>query len=113
MATLMRLRNRSQDALPHFRIAVDGWPDNADLRLNYAQALTEVGEHSAALDELNAAAGLRATDPTAHYMAGQVLLTAGRLEEAKRKFERALELSPDSQEIRSGLQRANELLGKQ
>lgn len=113
VATLMRLRNRSQDAIPHFRIAVDGWPDNADLRLNYAQALTEVGQHPAALDELNAAASLRVADPTAHYMAGQVLLTAGRLEEAKQKFERALELSPESREIRSGLQRANELIGKQ
>jgi tetratricopeptide (TPR) repeat protein len=113
IAALMRLRNRSQDAISHYRIAVDGWPDNADLRLNYAQALTEVGEHAAALDELNAAASLRAADPTAYYMAGQVLLTTGRLEEAKQKFERALELSPDSQEIRSGLQRANDLLGKQ
>ncbi len=113
IATLMRLRNRSHDALAHFRTAVDGWPDNADLRLNYAQALADVGQHAAAIDELNAAVSLRAGDPTADYLAGQVLLTAGRLEEAKRRFERALQLDPDNQEIRSGLQRANELLGQQ
>jgi Tfp pilus assembly protein PilF len=112
MATLMRLRNRSQDSLAHFRTAVDGWPDNADLRLNYAQALVDAGQHSSALDQLSAAASLRGTDPTAHYLAGQVLLTTGKLEEAKEKFERALQLSPDNADIRSGLQRSTELLQK-
>jgi Tfp pilus assembly protein PilF len=112
MATLMRLRNRSPDSLAHFRTAVDGWPDNADLRLNYAQALADVGQHPTALDELNAAASLRATDPTSYYLAGQVLLSTGEFEAAKQKFERALQLSPDDQDIRSGLRRANELLEK-
>jgi Flp pilus assembly protein TadD len=109
-ATLMRVRNRSQDALVHFRTAVDGWPDNADLRLNYAQALTDVGEHQSALDQLSAAASLRPADPIAHYLAGQVLMTTGRLEEARQKFERALALSPGNPEIQSELQRTNDLL---
>jgi tetratricopeptide (TPR) repeat protein len=112
-ATLMRLRNRSQDALVHFRVAVDGWPDNADLRLNYAQALTDAGEHQSALDQLSAATSLRPADPISHYLAGQVLMTTGRLEEAKQKLERALELSPGSPDIQSALQRTNDLLEPQ
>jgi tetratricopeptide (TPR) repeat protein len=112
MATLMRMRNRSQDALVHFRTAVDGWPDNADLRLNHAQALSEAGRHSLALGELDAAAGLRPADPTAHYMAGQVLLATGDLEEAERRFERALQLNPDNQDVKNELRRASELREK-
>ena len=74
--------------------------------------MADVGQHPTALDELNAVASLRATDPTSYYLAGQVLLSTGEPEAAKQKFERALQLSPDNQDIRSGLRRANELLEK-
>jgi 4-amino-4-deoxy-L-arabinose transferase-like glycosyltransferase len=62
LGTLMTQRRRFLEALPHYRTAVEGWPDNADLRINFAMALADTGDHRNAVDQLNAAATLGA-DP--------------------------------------------------
>jgi tetratricopeptide (TPR) repeat protein len=111
MGTLMVLRQRPKDAVVHFRTAVDGWPDNTDLRLNYASALSALGEHQAALDQLDAAARLRPTDPTAHLLAGQLLIEWQRADEAIDRYRRALEVAPQNAVARSGLERASQLQG--
>ena len=41
---LLAQMHEPQDAIPHYRIAVQGWPDNADIHLNFALALSEAGE---------------------------------------------------------------------
>ena len=45
MGTLLTQRRQHREALGHYQAAVEGWPDNADLRLNLAVALAAVGEN--------------------------------------------------------------------
>ena len=70
---LLAAMQRSTDALVHYQTAVNGWPDNADIHVNFALALADVGDIANAFDELEAAARLRPTDPTAHVVAGNLL----------------------------------------
>jgi tetratricopeptide (TPR) repeat protein len=110
LGTLMALRNRHAEAVRHFQTALDGWPDNTDLRLNLAAALGEAGDDPASLAQFDAVALLRPRDPTPHLLAGQLLIDRHRLEEARTRYQRALELDPDSAAARSGLDRANQRL---
>jgi tetratricopeptide (TPR) repeat protein len=85
-----------RDAIAHYRTAVEGWPDNADLRLNFAVALAEVHDEQHALDELDAAAALRPGDPRAYLAAGRLLLTLSRPDEARNAFQQAVAADPRS-----------------
>jgi 4-amino-4-deoxy-L-arabinose transferase-like glycosyltransferase len=110
MGTLLTQKREPKAAISHYQTAVEGWPANVDLRLNYALALVDAGDNENALKQLDAAATLRAADPTAYLLAGKVLLTAGRYEDAKGRFERALALNPADQDARTSLEQANRLL---
>ena len=57
MGTLQSQRHRTADAIAHYQVAVEGWPDNAELRLNFATALVEAGDNPHALDQLDRARG--------------------------------------------------------
>jgi len=58
LGVLLVQKDRPQEAIAHYQTAVAGWPDNADLRLNFALALAAAGDNQRAFDELDAAAGL-------------------------------------------------------
>ncbi len=98
MGTLLAQMRRPQDAVVHYRTAVAGWPDNADIRLNFATALAEVGDIQGALAQLDAASALRPNDPTAPLIAGKLRLT------------QALSINPNDQNARNELERVNKLL---
>ena len=98
MGTLLAQMRRPQDAVAHYRTAVEGWPDNADNRLNFATALADVGDIQGALAQLDAASGLRPNDPTAPLIAGKLRLT------------QALSINPNDQDARNELERVNKLL---
>jgi len=112
MGTLLTQKRQPKEALGHYQTAVEGWPDNVDLRLNYALALVDASDNQGALKQLDAAATLRAADPTAHLLAGKVLLTAGRYDEAKQRFERALALKPGDEDALVSLEQTNRLLAR-
>jgi Tfp pilus assembly protein PilF len=96
MGTLLTQKRQPKEALGHYQTAVEGWPENVDLRLNYGLALVDAGDSEGALRQLDAAAALRASDATAHLLAGKILLTTGQLAEAKHRFEQALALDPNN-----------------
>jgi tetratricopeptide (TPR) repeat protein len=112
MGTLLTQKRQPKEALGHYQTAVEGWPENVDLRLNYALALVDAGDHPGALTQLDAAATLRASDPTAHLLAGKVLLTTGRYEEARQRFERVLALEPGDEDARASLAQTDRLLAR-
>ncbi len=112
MGTLLTQKRQPQEALGHYQTALEGWPDNVDLRLNYALALVDASDNQGALKQLDAAATLRAADPTAHLLAGKVLLTAGRYDEARQRFERALALKPGDEDALASLEQTNRLLAR-
>jgi tetratricopeptide (TPR) repeat protein len=90
---LLAQMHQPQAALPHYRIAVQGWPDNADIHLNFALALSDAGEDRAALDEIDAATRLR-DDAAAHVVAGKLLLKQSRFAEALQADDRARAIDP-------------------
>lgn len=119
LGMLLRQRKRPQDAIAHYRTAVEGWPDNADLRLDFALALVEVGERESALAELTAVAGLRPADASVQVMVGKLLLEQSRPGDAWNAFERALVIQPKHLDALVGsgdalvqLQRRNEAIAK-
>lgn len=112
MGTLLTQKRQPKEALGHYQTALEGWPENVDLRLNYALALVDAGDNLGALKQLDAAATLRAADPTAHLLAGKVLLTTGRYDEAKQRFERVLVLKPGDEDALASLEQANRLLAR-
>jgi tetratricopeptide (TPR) repeat protein len=94
MGMLMAQMHRPKDAVPHYLTAVQGWSDNADLRLNFALALSDSGNNETALEELAAAARLRPDDPTPILIAGKLLLKQSRPAEALKAYDRALAIQP-------------------
>ena len=119
MGTLLAQMHRPEDAVVHYRTAVDGWPDNADIRLNFARALAEIGDNQSALDQVDAAAALRPADPTSHLIAGQLLLKQSRPGDAWKAYERALAIEPKNLDALMGsgialtqLQRPGEAIAK-
>ena len=112
IGTLLTQKRQAKEALGHYQTALEGWPENVDLRLNYALALVDAGDNDGALKQLDAAATLRTADPTAHLLAGKVLLTTGRYEEAKGRLERAIALNPSDADARTSLDQANRLLAR-
>ena len=112
MGTLLTQKRQPKEALGHYQTAVEGWPENVELRLNYALALVDVGDNERALKQLDAAATLRAADSTADLLAGKVLLTTGRYEEARQRFEHVLVLKPDDEDARTSLAQIDRLLVK-
>jgi tetratricopeptide (TPR) repeat protein len=103
---------RFGDARAYHRTAVEGWLDNADLRLNFAVALAEVHDEQHALDELDAAAALRPGDPRAYLAAGRLLLTLSRPDEARNAFQQAVAADPRSADAHDGLGKALEAAGR-
>jgi Flp pilus assembly protein TadD len=91
---LLAQMHRPQEAAVHYRTAVAGWPDNAELRLNFALALLDTGDNERALEQLDTAAGLRAGDPVAYLITGKLLLQQSRPADAWKVYERALAIEP-------------------
>jgi tetratricopeptide (TPR) repeat protein len=101
---LLALKQRPEEALAHYRTAVQGWPDNANIRVNFALALADVGNAGRAFEELDEAARLRAADPTAYLMVGNLMLKQSRHGEAAKAFERALAIDPANIDARRSLE---------
>ena len=102
MGILLVQKDRPREAIAHYETAVAGWPDNADLRLNYALALADAGDNQQAFDQLDTAAGLRPGDPTAYVVFGKLLLQASRPGDALKAYERALAIQPGNAEALAG-----------
>jgi tetratricopeptide (TPR) repeat protein len=102
MGVLMVQQDRPREAVAHYQTALAGWPDNADLRLNYALALANAGDNQRAFEQLDAAAGLRPGDPTAYVVFGKLLLKESRPADALKAYERALAIQPGNPDALTG-----------
>ena len=91
---LLAAKQQSRDALPHYQIAVEGWRENADVHVNYALALADVGDIEGAFNELDSAARLRPIAPTPYLMVGNLMLKQSRPTDAAKAFARANEVQP-------------------
>jgi tetratricopeptide (TPR) repeat protein len=60
MGMLLAQKKRPQEAVTHYQTAVQGWPENIDLRLNYALALAASGDNAGAAAQVEIAKQLNA-----------------------------------------------------
>jgi Flp pilus assembly protein TadD len=78
-------------------------PSRPKAHYNYALVLSAKKERDRALDELKIAADLDPTDAEIRYLAGVILLRQGRLDDAKKAFEEALQRRPDHPDAKHNL----------
>lgn len=88
-------RKRYGQSIWYLRRAVKQKPKRAGYRYNLALSLSESKAHSEALVEVNEALALNAGHVESSYLKGVVELGLGKAEDARRSFERTLELDAD------------------
>ena len=93
---LMTREWRFSEALRYLDDAVRQKPDDAQIRLWYAQMLASAGRLEQALNEINHAVALDASRASSITMRAGILYLSGRYEEAISTARHALGLQPDS-----------------
>jgi tetratricopeptide (TPR) repeat protein len=111
MARLALVEGDSAAAVNALSQAVRLSPNDPNIRRELAGAHAAEGDHNAAFCELIAALIIDRRDAQAHSAIGQLYLDTGRNAEAVVAFTRALDLRPDSYEVRYALATAHTRLG--
>jgi len=89
------LNNRDfNDAIVHFRKALDAAPDDASTRLKFATALSLGGDTAAAIAQLEETIRRSPQFAQAHYSLGVLLAQQGRLPDAAQHFADAVRADP-------------------
>jgi Flp pilus assembly protein TadD len=94
---------RTEDALVVFRQAVAAAPRDTHVRENLAQVLIDSGDLASAIGDVTQVLVLAPADPVAHDLAGRLAAGQGRVDDARREFERALQLDPGFEPARAHL----------
>lgn len=97
------VRNPSRDSLAALRTELSTRPEDPHLYAALGIVLAELGEVDAAVDALDQAHYLRPDSAFVLYNYGLALERAGRLREARRRYEAALRLKPDYARVREHL----------
>lgn len=105
LALALVAQERTDEARALLAGAAEG---DATVRFNLAQALLEAGLPRDAADELAGDMGAEQVDPEAWAVYGTALAGAGRGDEARSAYERALELEPGQDLAQRGLRRLDE-----
>jgi tetratricopeptide (TPR) repeat protein len=87
----------AEEAIVHFRRAVELRDDFADAHTNLATALLAMGATSEAIEHFRRAKDLPPEDAKSHLRLAVALAKAGATAEATREYRRASELTPDPQ----------------
>lgn len=95
LGVLLDNRGATEEAIRHFRRAMEFRPDDYKLHVNLAVALGRLGRRDEALEHFDAALRLNPESWTAHYNLATTLAAVGRNDDAIRHFEAALEFKPD------------------
>lgn len=111
-ANLLLSLRRPAEAEKETRRALADDPENADLHLVLARALSRQRDTDEALDAANRAVSLSPGFWYAHWVAGDVLSGAGREREALAAFQNALACDAEKVLIYEGLARGHYVLGE-
>lgn len=94
------------EAADEYERALGLCPDFSDLRTRRASVLRAMGDHEAALRELDVAVSHSPDFVPAHVARGVTLFSLGRREEARAAWQRALQVEPDHRAARVFLRMA-------
>jgi tetratricopeptide (TPR) repeat protein len=95
LGLLLLEEGKVEDAMVHFRAAVEARPASPKAHVNLGVGLATLGRHAEALREYETAVRLDPRLPVAHYNLGLELSEHGRVEDAASHYETAIRLDPD------------------
>jgi tetratricopeptide (TPR) repeat protein len=108
LANVLKQRGAFDEAISHYRRALEIDPDYQFGRYNLGATLVQKGELASAIPQLEAALERDPNYPKAYYSLGTALAQTGRPDEAVIAYNRALHLQPDFVDAHTNL--ANLLL---
>ncbi len=88
-------KKRPDEAIAHFRMALQIKPDYAEAHHNFGNALLQAGRADEAMLQYRQALDVNPEDARSHNNLGYLLLEKKRVDEAIVHFERALKIRPD------------------
>jgi tetratricopeptide (TPR) repeat protein len=103
-------RGETDQAMNHYRQAIELRPDYAEAHYNLGRLLAEKGGFNDAVNHYEAALALNPTDAEAHNNLGATLFEIGRVDDAIAHYQQALAIRPDYAEASCNL--ANALIAK-
>jgi tetratricopeptide (TPR) repeat protein len=95
LGNVLKERGQVDEALAHYRKALDIYPDCLRAHGNLAATLYELGEVDQAIVHLKEAMRLQPGYATPHRRLGEVLKGLGRVEEAVEQYRKALAIDPN------------------
>jgi tetratricopeptide (TPR) repeat protein len=103
LGTVMLKKGQVDNAIFHFRKALEIKPDHADAQANLGSALLQKGELDEAIARYDKALEIKPDYALVHYDLGNALVLKGQVDEAVAQYEKALEIKPDSSEVCNNL----------
>ncbi len=100
------------EAILHFRKALQLKPDSADVHNNLGSALAQKGNVDEAITHFQKALQIKPDYADAHYNLGTALLQKGSVNEAITQYQQALQLKPDSADVHNNLGNALLRMGR-
>ena len=99
-------RGQVDEAIAHYRQALDIKPDYAEAHINLGNALADRGQFDEAIAHYRQALEIKPDNVDAHYNLGLALAGRGQVDEAITCFRKALEIKPDDAEAHNNLANA-------
>jgi tetratricopeptide (TPR) repeat protein len=96
-------RGQVDEAMAHFKRAVEIAPGYAKAQYNLAGALNEKGQVDEAIAHFQRALEIQPNYSMAHYQLGEILRQRGQLDEAITHFQRAVEIHPEYADAQNAL----------
>ena len=94
LGIILQQSNRTGEAIPHFRAALDVYPDFAPAQYNLANALRQTGETDEAIVHYRKALEIHPDDAKSHFKLGDALMQMGRNNEGIAEYRLALAFNP-------------------
>jgi protein O-mannosyl-transferase len=103
LGVLYRGRGQVEDAIVHFRKALEIKPDYVDAHFNLAAVLATRGQIDDAIDHYQKALKIKPDHADAHINLGAALAGGGQVDEAIAHYRSALKIKPDSARAHNNL----------
>jgi tetratricopeptide (TPR) repeat protein len=103
LGALLLRKGRVDEAIDHFRKAVDLEVNDVGVQSNLGDALLQKGDLDEAIVHYSKALEIKPNYAEVHYNLGNVLLRKGQVDEAIGQYKKALEIKPDYADVHNNL----------
>jgi protein O-mannosyl-transferase len=103
LGTVMLQKGQVDNAIFHFRKALEIKANHADAQANLGSALLQKGELDEAIAQYDKALEIKPDYALVHYDLANALLLKGQVDEAVAQYKKALEIKPDYSEVCNNL----------